>query len=220
MVPIRILVVDDHPLMRRGLCSQINLESDMKVVGEAKNGIEAIEKTVELKPDVILMDLVMPQLDGIKAITEIKSKKPDTRILVLTSFSEDDRILAAIKAGAMGYILKETYPEDLLNAIRDVYAEKPTMSINVARKLFKEIRESQEQVFESPDHSLSLREIEVLNILSTGASNKEISEKLNICQGTVRSHVSNILTKLNLENRSQVILYAVQHGIGNNRIIN
>jgi NarL family two-component system response regulator LiaR len=206
---IRVLVVDDHPIVRRGLCAEINLDVGMQVVAEAKDGIEAVEMARILQPDVILMDAVMPRKNGIEATEEIIRDNPMARILVLTSFTEDEKIYAAIKAGALGYILKDKHPEEVLQAIRDVYDGKPYLNPNIARRLFRELRNPATPA----ESSLTRREMEVLRCVAKGAPNKEIARAINIQEATVRAHVSNILSKLNLANRSQLVLFAVRKGL-------
>jgi two-component system, NarL family, response regulator LiaR len=207
---IRVLVVDDHPIIRRGLQSEINLDPEMQVVGEAKDGNEAIELVRSLQPDVILMDAVMPQKDGIEATAEIVRENPLARVLILTSFTEDERMLAAIKAGALGYILKDRHPEEVLQAIRDTYDGKPYLNAGIARRLLKGLPDAS---LSSMEQHLTSREMEVLRLVAKGVTNKEIAHKMNIQEATVRAHVGNILGKLNLENRSQLVLYAVRKGL-------
>jgi two-component system, NarL family, response regulator LiaR len=209
---IRVLVVDDHPIIRRGLQSEINLDPEMQVVGEAKDGNEAIELVRTLKPDVILMDAVMPQKDGIEATAEIVRENPLARVLILTSFTEDERMLAAVKAGALGYILKDRHPEEVLQAIRDTYDGKPYLNPSTARRLLRGLPAAS---LNSPDQSLTQREMEVLRFVAKGVTNKDIAHKMSIQEATVRAHVGNILGKLNLENRSQLVLYAVKKGLVN-----
>jgi two-component system, NarL family, response regulator LiaR len=207
---IRVLVVDDHPIVRRGLCAEINLDPGMQVVGEAKDGAEAVELCRALQPDVVLMDAVMPNKDGITATAEITQENPLARILILTSFTEDERMLAAIKAGALGYILKDRHPEEVLQAIRDTYDGKPYLNPNIARRLLRELPEAGEK---SPEKILTKRELEVLRWVAKGTPNKEIARGMGITEATIRAHVGNILSKLNLENRSQLVLYAVKVGL-------
>jgi two-component system, NarL family, response regulator LiaR len=208
---IRVLVVDDHAIVREGLRWLMATEPGIDLVGEAADGIEAVLRARELRPDVILMDLVMPRKDGIAAIAEIKQEQPDARILVLTSFAEDDQVFPAIKAGALGYLLKDTSPQALLRAIRDVYAGTPSMHPVVARKLIQELQR--------PPHlpptaePLTEREMDVLRLVARGLSNDEIAANLVISERTARTHVSNILSKLHLANRTQAALYALREGL-------
>ncbi len=204
---IRVLVADDHPIVRRGLSAEINLDVGMQVVGMARDGVEAVALARSLHPDVILMDIVMPHKNGVEAISEIVKEDPQARILVLTSFSEDDKIYAAIKAGAMGYILKDRHPEDVLKAIRETYQGTPHLNPNIARRLFRELREQDEQ---PPEELLTDRQLEILRFVARGVPNRTIAEALGVQEATVRAHVSNILSKLDLTNRSQLVLYAVR----------
>ena len=207
---IRILITDDHTIVREGLRTFINTEPGMEVVGEAVNGAEAVKKALELKPDVILMDMAMPLMSGLEAIIKIKEHWPTSKILVLTSFSDDDTVFPAIKAGALGYLLKNATPERLLEAIRDVHQGKTAISVDIANKLILELqRESSLPPTEDP---LTNRELDVLKLVAQGMTNQEIAEELVISEGTVRTHVSNILSKLHLANRTQAALYALREG--------
>jgi NarL family two-component system response regulator LiaR len=208
---IRILITDDHAVVREGLRTLIGTEPGMEVVGEAEDGFEAVQKACNLKPDVILLDMVMPRMDGLEAINEIKRECPEARILVLTSFSDDEKVFPAIKAGARGYLLKNAAPERLLNAIRDVHQGKPSMSSDIAKKLMHELQRSSE--LPPTEEPLTQREMDVLRLVAQGLSNQEIAEVLVLGEGTVRSHVSNILAKLHLANRTQAALYALREGI-------
>ena len=208
---IRVLIVDDHAVVREGLRALIDVEPEMELVGEAADGVEAVHKARSLQPDVILLDLVMPRMDGIDAIGEIKRENPDARILVVTSFAEDEKVFPAIKAGALGYLLKDSSPQELLQAIRDVYQGQPTMHPTIARKLMRELQRSSN--LPPTDEPLSGREVEVLSLVARGLSNQEIGDKLYISERTVRTHVSNILSKLHLANRTQAALYALREGL-------
>jgi NarL family two-component system response regulator LiaR len=181
------------------------------LVGEAKDGYEAVVKTRSLKPDVILMDLVMPRMDGLEAISQIKHESESAKILVLTSYSEDAKVFSAIKLGAMGYLLKDSLPQDLLRAIRDVYHGQPSLHPSIARKLMSELN----RPAESPSmvEKLTEREDDVLKLLALGLSNQEIADQLVISERTVRTHVSNILMKLHLANRTQAALHAWREGL-------
>lgn len=208
---IRILIADDHKLVREGMRALLDVRPDMEVVGEANDGEETIRRALLLNPDVILMDLVMPQKDGITAIHEIKAKQPETRILVITSFSEDERVYRAVKAGALGYLLKDSSPQELVQAIHDVCEGKMSLHPDVALKLIHEMnRPSDLPPTEEP---LTERELEVLKLVAQGWSNKEIAAELVITERTVGAHVSNILSKLHLANRTQAALYALRTGI-------
>ena len=208
---IRILVADDHAVVREGLIALINTERDMIVIGEAADGIEAVARVKELRPDLILMDLMMPHMDGIQAIQEIKKVNPHARILVLTSFAEDRMLFPAIKAGAQGYLLKDSSPHDLIQAVRDVYLGQSSLHPAVARKLVGELqRPPQLPPTEDP---LTEREAEILNLVAQGFSNQEIADQLVLSERTVRTHVTNILGKLHLANRTQAALYAIRKGM-------
>jgi two-component system, NarL family, response regulator LiaR len=208
---IKIMIADDHAIVREGLRSLIATEEGMQLVGEARDGVEAVQMFDKLRPDVALLDLMMPRKNGISAIQEIIEHYPQARILVLTSFAEDEQILPAIRAGAKGYLLKDSSADDLLHAIREVYGGESPLSPTIARKLIQEINRPQQtlKTFET----LSERELEVLNLVADGLSNQEIAERLVISERTVRNHVGNILAKLNLENRTQAALYAVRMGL-------
>ena len=208
---IRILITDDHAIVREGLRALIKVKPDMELAGEAADGEEAVLKAQSLQPDVILMDLVMPRKSGIEAIEEIKRHNPDARILVLTSFAEDDQVLSAIKAGALGYLLKDSSPQELIEAIRCVYRGESSLHPAVARKLILGFGHQQNV---KPDVSaLTERETEVLKLVARGLPNQAVAEQLHIGEGTVRFHVSNILSKLQLENRTQAVLYALREGL-------
>jgi two-component system, NarL family, response regulator LiaR len=206
--PIRILIADDHPVVREGLHGLLSIKPDFEVIGTAEDGEEAVLQARLLKPDVILMDLEMPRKNGLEAIKEIKANQPDIKILVLTSFTEDKKIFAALDAGALGCLLKDSSPQELIRAIRDVYQGQLTLHPAVARKMLHE-REKPED----PNSLLTDREIEVLKLVAQGVDNHEIADTLFISLPTVRSHISNILNKLNLSNRSQAVLYALRHNI-------
>jgi NarL family two-component system response regulator LiaR len=208
---IRILITDDHAVVREGQRALIETEPGMEVIGEAADGVEAVEKARALQPDVILLDLLMPRLGGVEAIHQIKARDSDTRILVLTSFSEDERVYAAIKAGALGYLLKDASPQEILAAIREVHRGEPSLPPAIAHKLMSELqRTSSLPPTEDP---LTERELEILKLVAQGLPNLEIAERLVISERTVRTHVSNILAKLHLANRTQAALYALREGL-------
>ena len=183
----------------------------MDLVGEAVDGEEAVEMARKLKPDVIIMDLIMPRKDGVAAIAEIKKRDPGARILVLTSFSDDKNVFSAIKAGASGYLLKDSSPEELLQAINDVYEGKSSLHPVIAQKVIHEMHQPSD--LPPTDEPLSEREVEVLRNVAQGMSNQEIAKALKIKEGTVRIHVGNILNKLQLANRTQAALYALREGL-------
>jgi DNA-binding NarL/FixJ family response regulator len=199
---IRILVADDHFVVRQGLAALLTLRNGMEVVGEAATGREAVDLARTLQPDVILMDMVMPELDGPEAIALIKQENPTARILVLTSFGESKQIMAAIQAGALGYLLKDSSPDDLLHAIRSVHRGNLVLPQDLATKLMKP------QPAATALDQLTERETDVLRLLAQGQSNQEIAVNLSISTTTVRSHVSNILLKLGVSNRTQAALIA------------
>lgn len=205
---IRILIADDHAVVRAGLRSLIEVKPGIELIGEAENGAEAVQLAIDLQPDVILLDMVMPHKDGLEAIKEIKQANPQARILVLTSFDDDERVFAAIKAGALGYLLKDSTPQQLLEAIGNVYHGRSFLHPSIALKVIRELnQQSDKPLTESP---LTDREVEVLKLLAHGLINEEIAAKLSISEWTVRTHVRNILTKLHLANRTQAALYALR----------
>jgi NarL family two-component system response regulator LiaR len=208
---IRVLIVDDHEMVRQGIKTFLNTEKSIEVVGEAENGQVAVAMTEHLKPDVILMDLLMPEMDGIHAIREIRSLHSEAQILVLTSFSSDDKIFPAIKAGALGYLLKDTDPDELANAIRQAAEGHATLNPAVASRLVRQFMSDTEPA--TPIEPLTEREIEVLELIAQGLTNDQIGKKLFISDATVRTHVSHILGKLGLANRTQAALWALCRGI-------
>lgn len=209
--PIRILIADDHAIVRRGLRTLITSQSDMELVGEAVNGLEAVLQSRTLEPDVILMDMVMPRQDGASAIREIKKENPHARILVLTSFAEDDKIFPAIKSGALGYLLKDAETDQLLQAIRDVNNGKFSLDPNVALRVVRELTHTSD--LPPTADPLTERELEVLQLVAQGLTNQEIAEQLVLGERTVGNHISSILSKLHLANRTQAALYALREGI-------
>ena len=208
---IRVLIADDHPLIREGLRGLLAAEPDLELVGEAADGSEAVEKTDQLRPDVILLDLVMPVKSGIEAIIEIKEKDPVARILVLTSFADDEQLFPALRAGALGYLLKDSSPQDLLRAIRSVYRGESSLHPAIARRLVLQF--SQPAVDSTPENPLTQREVEVLKLVAEGLSNQNIADELVVSERTVGKHVGNILEKLHLANRTQAALYALREGL-------
>lgn len=208
---IKILITDDHPVVRKGLIALLATKEDIEVVGEASNGKEAIERVRELTPDVILMDLVMPELDGVQAISQIVKEFPDAKILVMTSFATDEKVFPAIKAGALGYLLKDSGPEELIDAIQQVYRGEPSLHPKIARKVLLEISHPTAQT--PSEDPLTEREMDVLTSIARGMSNQEIGLSLSISEATVRTHVSRILNKLHLASRTQAALYALKEGL-------
>jgi NarL family two-component system response regulator LiaR len=208
---IRIFIAEDHAIVRKGVRTLLSLEKDLEVVGEAANGREAVEQVALLHPDVILMDLVMPEMDGIQAIQQIKARQPEARVLVLTSFATDEKIFPAIKAGALGYLLKDSDPAQLAQAIRQVNAGEYSLHPLIARKVLQELNLSPKHP--QKGQQLTEREIEVLRMVAQGKSNRQIADELVLSLGTVRAHLSNILGKLHLASRTQATLYALREGL-------
>lgn len=204
---IRIMIADDHAVVRQGLKMFLALDPSLEIIGEASNGKEALENARTLKPDVILMDLLMPVMDGIEATAAIKRELPDTEVIALTSVLEDASVIGAIRAGALGYLLKDTKAEDLIQAIKAASEGQVQLSPQAAARLMREVRAP-----ESPE-VLTERETEVLRMLAQGRSNKEIAHLLTIGEKTVKTHVSSILAKLNVASRTQAALYAVRIGL-------
>ncbi len=208
--PITILLVDDHAVVRQGLRTFLELQPDMVVVGEAGNGQTAVALTKALTPDVVLMDLVMPQLDGIEATRQIRALSPQTQVLVLTSFTEDDKVFPAIKAGALGYLLKDVAPGDLIKAVQAAARGEAQLHPEIAQKLMAEV--TGKAATPTPA-TLTERETEVLRLIARGHNNQAIAAALTISHKTVKTHVSNILSKLHLADRTQAAIYALQQGI-------
>ncbi len=204
---IRILIADDHSVVRQGLKMFLGLDPELEVVGEAANGEEAVRKAEELHPDVVLMDLLMPKMDGITATATIRRAQPDTEVIALTSVLEDATVVAAVRAGAIGYLLKDTQADELCGAIHAAAAGQVRLAPQAAARLMNEVRTP-----ENPD-MLTEREMEVLRLLAQGQANKEIARSLHIAEKTVKTHVSNILAKLGLQSRTQAALYALRVGI-------
>jgi len=208
---IRVLIADDHAVVREGLAAILALQSDMQLVGEATDGVQVVALAQALQPDVILTDLVMPRQDGLAAIREIKAANPDARILVLTSFADDERVFPAIKAGALGYLLKDIPREQLLQAIRDVAQGRAFLHPVIALKLIRELEQPPDlPVTTDP---LTARELETLRLIARGLTNQEIADELFIHERTVAKYVSNVLGKLHLANRTQAALYALREGL-------
>lgn len=210
---IRVLLVDDHELFRRGVKSLLSAEPDIEIIGEAHNGREAVEKAGELMPDLILMDVSMPDIDGLEATRRIKQTMPYVKILILTVSDLEQNLFEAIKAGAQGYLLKNVDPEHLLDAVRKAYNGEAAISGGLAAKILTEFARRDTQPSHTGREALGAREKDVLRELSRGASNKEIAVALCISENTVRNHVKNILAKLHLDNRVQAAAFAIREGI-------
>ena len=204
---IRVLLVDDHAVVRQGLKMFLGLDPDLDVVGEAENGEEAVRLIRDLNPDVVLMDLLMPVMNGIEAITHIRRDFPDTEAIALTSVLEDEAVMKAMRAGAIGYLLKDTQAEELRRAIKAAAAGQVQLSPQAAARLMREVRAP-----DSPE-KLTERETDVLRLLALGRANKEIALELSIGEKTVKTHVSSILRKLNVPSRTQAALHAVRIGL-------
>ena len=205
---IRVLIVDDHAIVREGLRTLLDEETSIEVVGEAANGAEAVTLAKRLKPDVTLMDLVMPELDGIAAIRRLREANPDCRVLVLTSFADDVRVHDAVQAGATGYLLKDVLKQDLLRAIQNAAQGRSTLHPDVQQLLMQQANAAREP---KPHDSLTEREMSVLRLIAQGKSNKEIGGTLFLTEGTVKGYISTIFDKLDVEDRTQAALYAVRH---------
>ncbi len=208
---IRVIVADDHAIVRDGISSLLSTEPDIEVVAEATNGREAVELSKRHKPDIVLMDLMMPEMDGVEATKAIRAAASNTRVLVLTSFAAEDRLLPALRAGAQGYLLKQSGAEDLIGAIQLVHSGGSSLDPAVAGKVLQEL--AKESGPSRPSEALTDRELEVLGLLARGMSNRRIAESLVISEATARNHVSNILGKLQVESRTQAALYALREGL-------
>ncbi|MFZ0546550.1 MAG: response regulator transcription factor [Candidatus Promineifilaceae bacterium] len=208
--PVKVMIVDDHAIVREGLMMLLSEETDIEVVGDANNGVEALARIGQLQPDVVLMDLVMPEMDGIVTTTQIRQKYPNCQVLVLTSFAEDQRVPDAIQAGAVGYLLKDVLRADLLQAIHSAARGEPTLHPEAQRQLMKQVATPA-----APNllEILTERETDVTRLIAQGHSNKEIADALHLTEGTVKGYVSTILGKLQVADRTQAALYAVKHSI-------
>ncbi len=211
MRKIRILVVEDQNVVREGVIAILSFQADMEVVGEARDGIEAVEIAAKVKPDVILLDMVMPRQDGLTTIPKLREVAPNGRILVLTSFAESNRVYQAIKAGALGYMLKDTTRTQLLQSIRDVAHGQASIHPSIAMKVIHEFDQSAESNY--LDQPLTPREMETLRLIARGLSNQEIAATLVVHERTIAKYVSSILNKLHVSNRTQAALYAIREGI-------
>lgn len=208
MAAIRVLVVDDHAVVRQGLRTFLELQDDIEVVGDAPDGRAALDSVAEHDPDVVLMDLVLPRVDGVEAIRRIIAERPGTRVIALTSFLDDDKLFPAVRAGAAGYLLKDVEPQELVRAIRTVHAGEALLHPAVAARLMEEVAGGDEDASEP----LTPREREVVGLIAGGLSNKRIAAELGISEKTVKAHVSNALGKLGLSDRTQLAMHAVRQG--------
>ena len=211
MEEIRILIVDDHPVVREGIASMLKKETDFKVVGEASNGLEAVEKARELSPDVVLMDLRMPEMDGVEAISRIKTEKPEIKFIILTTYSDDEYIFKGIAAGARAYLLKDAPRDELFKAIRMVSRGESLIQPVVASRVLDKLAELSRKT--PAGDTLSDREIEVLRLMAGGESNKDIAGHLSITQSTVKTHITSIFQKLNVTTRTEAVTNALKKGI-------
>ena len=210
MDKISVLIVDDHAVVRQGLRTFLGLQDDIDVVGEASNGAEAVEQVRRLLPDVVLMDLEMPEMDGIEATRQVRALSLRTQVIVLTSFSDNERVFPSIKAGAIGYLLKDVSPDDLVRAVQAAHRGETQLHPEVARKLINEYSNRDEK---RAPAGLTERELDVLRLIARGGSNRDIAEELVISEKTVKTHVSNILSKLHLADRTQAAIYALREGL-------
>ena len=212
--PIAVLIVDDHSVVREGLRVFLQLQDGIEVAGEAGDGEDALEQALALRPDVILMDLVMPKLDGVGAMRELRAGVPESRVIVLTSFLDDERLLPAIQAGAAGYLLKNSEPAELVRAIRAAHGGETIIDPTVASRLVQAIADGRRS---AADQALTRREREVLELIARGRSNKRIAFELGISEKTVKTHVGHVLAKLGVSDRTQAALLAVREGLAPER---
>ena len=214
MEAVKLLIVDDHTVVRDGLISMLGREKEFAVLGQARNGLEAVGRVKELQPDVVLMDLRMPELDGVEAMRRIRAEDPDVKFIVLTTYDSDEYIFDAIEAGAKGYLLKDTSRDELFQAIRAVHRGESLVQPGVAAKLLDRFAKlSRESAQAGRPEQLSERELEVLRLMATGAPNKEIAATLTISESTAKTHVANIFQKLDVKDRTEAVTQAVQRGI-------
>jgi two-component system, NarL family, response regulator LiaR len=205
--PIRVLLVDDHAVVREGLRAFLELQDGIEVAGEAADGLEGVAAAERLRPDVVLMDLVMPRLDGVGAMRELRRRLPGVRVIVLTSFADDDKLLPAVQAGAAGYLLKNAQPQELARAVRAAHAGEALLDPQVAARLLESIAQP---AGGAPADALTRREREVLELIGRGLSNKRIARELGIAEKTVKTHVGHVLAKLGVSDRTQAALHAVR----------
>lgn len=210
---IKVLIVDDHQVVRQGLRTFLELQPDIIVVGEAGDGQTAVEMVRQLQPDVVLMDLVMPRLDGVSATRQVKALESGVKVIALTSFTEDDKVFPAIQAGASSYLLKDVSPDDLVEAIRAVHAGEARLHPDIARKLMEQVAQQPSPTHQGFPEELTGRELEVVQLVAQGRNNHEIAQALVISEKTVKTHISNVLGKLHLDDRTQLAIYAIKHGL-------
>ena len=210
---IKVLIVDDHQVVRQGLRTFLELQTDIVVVGEAADGQVALEMVCQLQPDVVLMDLVMPRLDGITATRQIIEQGSGVKVIALTSFAEDDKVFPAIQAGASSYLLKDVSPDDLVEAIRAVHRGEARLHPDIARKLMEQVAQQAGLTHQSIPDDLTGRELDVVRLVAKGHNNHKIAQALFISEKTVKTHISNILGKLHLNDRTQLAIYAIKHGL-------
>jgi two-component system, NarL family, response regulator LiaR len=211
---IKVLIVDDHQVVRQGLRTFLELQEDIVVVGEAGDGVTAVEMVIARHPDVVLMDLVMPRQDGISATRQVKSSSPDVKVIALTSFTEDDKVFPAIQAGACSYLLKDVSPDDLVEAIRAAFRGEARLHPEIMQRLMEQVTRQVPSRRSAPySDEITERERDVVRLVAQGLSNHEIAKELVISEKTVKTHVSNILSKLNLEDRTQLAIYAIKNGL-------
>ncbi len=209
----KIMIVDDHEVVRLGLISLLEQNSQYEVVAQAENALEAIKKVETYKPDIVLMDIRLPGMSGIEACEKICSKYPDTKVIMLTSYAEDEMLFSAIKAGASGYVLKQINAKDLINSIESVARGEASLDPAVTQRVFQEVRKAVQEEEASAFSSLSQQEKMVLKLVSEGKTNRDIAQNLFLGEGTVRNYVSSILSKLNVSNRAEAAAYAVEHNL-------
>ncbi|HLE51737.1 MAG TPA: response regulator transcription factor [Anaerolineales bacterium] len=210
---IKVLIVDDHQVVRQGLRTFLELHEDIIVVGEAGDGLQAVEMVHQYQPDVVLMDLVMPRLDGIAATRQVKSSAADVKVIALTSFTEDDKVFPAIQAGASSYLLKDVSPDDLVEAIRAAYQGEARLHPEITRRLMEQVSQQVTPRRENQVDDITDRERDVVRLVAHGRSNHEIAHELVISEKTVKTHISNILSKLHLQDRTQLAIYAIKKGL-------
>ncbi|MFD2445095.1 response regulator [Bacillus sp. CGMCC 1.16607] len=207
---IRVLFVDDHEMVRIGVSSYLSAQSDIEVVGEADNGRRGVELALELRPDIILMDLVMKEMDGIEATRQIIEQWPEAKVIIVTSFLDDEKVYPALEAGATSYMLKTSKAGDIANAVRDTYHGQSVLEPEVTGKMMLKMRQ---KTVHLPHEELTSRELEILLLMAEGKTNQEIADELFIALKTVKTHVSNILSKLQVQDRTQAVIYAFKHSL-------